>query len=718
MASPTLLRDVSIWQWEESLGEIKGHACKGWILIDTDGRISRTSKTSPISSPAHDSMQESEPNHTGLTVIDGRGELVLPGLIDSHIHVAGLGESRSFLQLGTCSSISDLQAVLSSAAANAASVTTHSTAFIQGTHWAQEKLGRYPTRLDLDVACSDRPVLFWRACWHVVVCNTQALRLAGLLTEDMNLPCDFVQPPGGIVDLDASGRPTGVLRESAVELITAVTAAKSLAQLRHNVTEGLKQCVSFGLTAVQTNDERCLRAYKTLQAEDRLPLRCFLTPVLAELGEDAAELSESHNRCSSSKLRESFQDLDDGEVLTPERPAALLAPGTVPSATEDDRMPSASIENKGTTKALNLWDATSRLVVERLKIFSDGSLGAETAALRTEAAILHAQSSATDTSNGIKRPFTEYRGVLIHSNGSLLHQMEAARRRGFRLEVHAIGDAAAAAVLDCMETCGVTALERPVITHCQVLGADLILRMAKLGCVANIQASFVPTDMEWARLRLASSHLQYSYAWKTLLYTKGIIVAGGSDAPIETASPLVGIYDAIHRRSRVDESEIFKSEECLTFAEALWTYTIGGAYACGMEHLVGQIKPGKIFCFRILVCVHLCICAYGKCMIFSLFCNLPPPTAFPPAPGANPLITGFAADLTLVSPDILSDLNTLVRSDAVKRVFIGGKLAYCALEGEKTTKDDRLGGPFFPGKNGMRRTTNPWGGKCLCCRVR
>ena len=85
---------------------------------------------------------------------------------------------------------------------------------------------------------------------------------------------------------------------------------------------------------------------------------------------------------------------------------------------------------------------------------------------------------------------------------------------------------------------------------------------------------------------------------------------------------------------------------------------------------------------------------------------------------------GYAADLTLVRPDILTNLSALVSSDAVKCVFIGGKLSYKSAEDPNTwagadPKAEGLGGPYFPGKNGKRKSSkNPWGGKCLCCRVR
>ena len=102
--------------------------------------------------------------------------------------------------------------------------------------------------------------------------------------------------------------------------------------------------------------------------------------------------------------------------------------------------------------------------------------------------------------------------------------------------------------------------DRPVLTHCQILGEDLIKKMVSQGVVANIQPSFVPTDSMWVEKRLCLfqfasvfmmclrlSDLQYGYAWKTLIQN-GVVCAGGSDAPIETHEPLVGMYDAIFRQ--------------------------------------------------------------------------------------------------------------------------------------------------------------------------
>ena len=134
--------------------------------------------------------------------------------------------------------------------------------------------------------------------------------------------------------------------------------------------------------------------------------------------------------------------------------------------------------------------------------------------------------------------------MLIHTPAQLRAMVRRARERGFRLEVHAIGDRAAECVLDALDadaadaadaSCGGTSGggssgsaaggDRPVLTHCQVLGPDLVARLARQGVVANVQPSFVPTDMRWVEARVESRRRRaYSYCWKTLLWA-GVVVA-------------------------------------------------------------------------------------------------------------------------------------------------------------------------------------------------
>lgn len=133
--------------------------------------------------------------------------------------------------------------------------------------------------------------------------------------------------------------------------------------------------------------------------------------------------------------------------------------------------------------------------MDRLKIFSDGSLGAATAALRIP-------SSGGDDDKG-EADEIAHKGLLIHNADSLAEMIHVASSHNYRLEIHAIGDAAASQVLDCLlaykasvsssSTGCVPTDWRPVITHCQILGKDLIEKMKSVGAVANVQPSFVPT---------------------------------------------------------------------------------------------------------------------------------------------------------------------------------------------------------------------------------
>ena len=148
-----------------------------------------------------------------------------------------------------------------------------------------------------------------------------------------------------------------------------------------------------------------------------------------------------------------------------------------------------------------------------------------------------------------------------------------------------------------MRTAGLAAADRPILTHCQVLGPDIIENMASIGVIADIQPSFTITDAAWSSKRLDASVLPYSYAWKSLLKAQ-VRVAGGSDAPIETCNPLQGMYDAMYRCAPGEVP--FLPEECLTLQEAVDLYTVHGAFACKREETLGQLLPGFLADFVLL----------------------------------------------------------------------------------------------------------------------
>lgn len=583
-----LIYNAHLWRWESSTGSSElhqGSAVKGWFRINENGRIfdlTYTDEDCPLISTCKNGY-------------DAKGQLVIPGPHDAHIHVEGLGESAFFVNLSACRSIEDLQRTVKSHAEKCSDLP-----WIVGVLWDQTDLGRFPNRADIDAVCPDRPVFLWRACWHIGVANSAALRAASI---DLDQTVFVV--PGGEVEVDATG-PTGILKERATERIVAAIGTKSFADKKRFIETGLDLCRRKGLTACQTNDEDSLEVYLQLEKENALPVRIFLTPVQREL-----------HRCAQ---------------LAP-RPSQLALPGS------------------------DVSSSSSRLAWQRVKIFSDGSLGAATAAVRDD--------SATG----------QMTGLLIYDFDQLKGMISESRARGFRVEVHAIGDAAAEQVLSAMEAAGVIAVERPVLTHCQVLGKDLIEKMRTLGVIANVQPSFVPTDMRWVQERLSVQKQMYAYAWKTLMKSD-VVVAGGSDAPIESCSPFTGIYDAIERRSRSGTTgEQYRPEECFTFSEALWTYTIGAAFAAQCESNLGRIE------------------------------------------------NGFAADFTVINNSVLMNFS-LLKELKSELVCVGGRVTYCKGEPDEQEEIASAGittsGDYIPGKNGARPIVPSTPGfgwsACKCCR--
>jgi len=141
--------------------------------------------------------------------LDGRGRVLLPGLIDAHGHVGQLGFQALSLDLSSTASLQQAQEALRRWAAE------HETpAWITGGGWNQERwaLGRFPTAADLDVVVRDRPVLLDRVDGHATLANTAAMRAAGITAKTPD-------PAGGRIERDARGNPTGLFVDAARELV-------------------------------------------------------------------------------------------------------------------------------------------------------------------------------------------------------------------------------------------------------------------------------------------------------------------------------------------------------------------------------------------------------------------------------------------------------------------------------------------------------------------
>eukprot|EP00741_Cyanophora_paradoxa_P013107 tig00020675_g12660.t1 len=469
--------------------------------------------------------RRSEAGDGAGAVLDVPDLFVVPGFIDSHIHVHMYGEHLENVDLTGCASIGELQARLRARAASSA------TPWICGFGWEQDLFAerRMPTRRDLDAAVQDRPCFLWRACFHVAACNSAALAAAGI---DAAGPPD---PPGGSIDRDpATSEPLGLLREwAAVELVKKHVPAPSpeqrlrylevatakLARAHRGSAAAFRSSPLLGVTSVQTNDGDGARAvYEALRARRAaagrappLPLRVYLTPMYDEL-------------------------------------EGLAASGARTGQGDD-------------------W-----LRWGRVKIFADGSLGARARALRpflrtsrlspltaaleapyADAPAPPPEASASGHAGGAADECCCSRGLLLRPASELHEAIRRAHGAGWALETHAIGDRAAEAVIS-----------------------------------------------GWAEQRLGPERMETAYAWRTLLEA-GVHCAGGSDAPVESPDPMLGMHTAINRQDAGGRPEGgWRPQEKLSPAQALRLFTEGGAYAEFAEGYKGRLAPGYLADFVLL----------------------------------------------------------------------------------------------------------------------
>ena len=231
----------------------------------------------------------------------------------------------------------------------------------------------------------------------------------------------------------------------------------------------------------------------------------------------------------------------------------------------------AGLGDDGSTELAEVW-----LRVGGIKVFVDGALGPRTAAM------LAPYAGEPDNV-----------GVLTMEEDDLRALANKATAGGLPLAIHAIGDRANRLVLEVLAETGVAGL-RHRIEHVQLLHPDDVSRLAALGVVASMQPIHATQDCEMAD-RYWGERCATAYAWRSLL-DAGAVLAFGSDCPVEDLNPFLGIHAAVTRR-RVDGfpgPQGWYPEQRLTVEEAVCAYTLGAAYAAGLEDCLGMLAPGKL----------------------------------------------------------------------------------------------------------------------------
>jgi len=209
-----------------------------------------------------------------------------------------------------------------------------------------------------------------------------------------------------------------------------------------------------------------------------------------------------------------------------------------------------------------------------LKLFADGTLGSLTAAMLEPFA-------GTDT-----------RGIATLSPERMRELAQRAAAGGIATAIHAIGDGANRDALDALSAAPRVPAMPHRVEHVQLLHPDDLPRFARHGVVASMQPIHMVGDRDTAA-RLWGDRCATAYAWQPL-WESGAVLAFGSDAPIESCDPLLGLYAAVTRHGRGDGREPWYPELALTAEQALWAYTVGAATATGEGESKGSLAVGHV----------------------------------------------------------------------------------------------------------------------------
>jgi hypothetical protein len=485
----------------------------------------------------------------GTQMIDLGGRRVLPGLTDAHFHFQGWALSRRELPLAGMASLQAVQETLRHHVER-----TPAGRWIKGQGWNETDWPepRLLTRHDLDAVTPDHPVILWRSDLHLATANTLALRLAGITA-------DTPDPPAGVIDRDAAGQPTGVLRDQAMERVDAVLPQPSEAEIDAAMRAAIAEAHRLGLTGVHdfrigdaAESRGAFQTWQRLHAAGDLRLRVWMMfdgTLLDEaialglrsgFGDDRLRIGGAKYFADGSlgaRTAWMLEPYNDGGSGLPVVPMAELA--------------SAIQRGAAAGLPVGIHAIGDRAIRELLDVFSE--VLPKVARSAPPGGFAQTGHSNELTGHGIVNhsPFTN--SPIHHSPFSIPHRIE----------------------------------------HVQHSTREDLLRLGSLGLVASVQPIHLVDDMALVE-RAIGERGRWAYAFRTLL-DSGAVLALGSDCPVASPNPFWGIHAAVTRQRRNGTpAGGWYPEERLSVAEAVTGYTLGPAYASGQIERLGSTTPGKL----------------------------------------------------------------------------------------------------------------------------
>ncbi len=473
------------------------------------------------------SDKEIEP-FTGSRTIVVRldGKLAVPGLIESHGHLRNLGILRMNVDLKGTRSWEEIVEKVRAAAAKA-----KPGSWIFGRGWHQEKWDHaparavegYPTHDALDEAAPANPVVLRHASGHAIIVNKEALAAAGIGRG-------MKDPPGGRILRDASGQATGVLIETAGDLVEKemddALARRPKEEIDAETVRAVEiaqdECLSKGITTFEDAGSTfdTIDRIKAMAEQGRLKMRLWV------MARDAND--EMREKLAAHKL---------------------------------------------------IGYGNGFLTVRAIKRYVDGALG-------SRGAWMLAPYSDMPTTSGLNtEPIAESEEtakIAIENGFQLCIHAIGDRANRETLDLYERTFRAHPDKKDL----------RWRIEHAQHLDPADVPRFAKLGVIASMQGIHCTSDGPWVPARIGTARAEAgAYVWRDLI-DSGAVVCNGTDVPVEDVDPIANFHASVTRK--LPDGSAFYPKQKMTRMEALRSYTLNGAYAAFEDDVKGSLSVGKL----------------------------------------------------------------------------------------------------------------------------
>ncbi|MGC4972570.1 amidohydrolase [Streptomyces sp. DT199] len=478
----------------------------------------------------------------GTRIVELGGRTVLPGINDSHLHGAAYGMTKPPFALDVghpaVRSLADIAAAVGREADGAPAGE-----WIIGLGWDAGYLaecladpGRFPHRRDLDAVAPDHPVCLTDFSSHMVWVNSEALRRCGI---DADTPA----PPGGVIDRDPDGRPTGILRESAGRLVQAELPAPTPDRRRRAIQGVIRELHSRGITS-------------------------YTEPGLGPGGAGSLFGGLSTDNWTA------YADLAaSGELQA--RVSVLLLPAPMGGSADDVR--------RGLAELRRPESADPRLLrAIGVKIFADGVPPNRTAWM---------SEPYPDGGHGALCVHGDTPALQVHE---LREMIRLGHEAGFQLGVHVTGDRAIDLVVDAFLAAN-TAAPRPdarhYVIHGDFISPGSLAKLAAHGYGVNMNPAIKWTISDLMDEVVGPERSAYQWPVRSAL-DAGVRVCASSDAPITEPDWRQGVAAMMLRESKAS-GRTSGPEQCVALADALRAYTSTAAWQDFADDFKGTLEPGR-----------------------------------------------------------------------------------------------------------------------------